>query len=113
MGSGPSVVITYPYPIGQKAAGGSRTTKEVARHLARAGADVVIMPVSTNPLSRSFPRTVVNESELGLEHDADLARDHVDVIRPAQNPLAYPLDGTSVKSATTKISGQSSKTLIK
>lgn len=97
MSKRPLIVITYPYPIGQKAAGGSRTTREVARHLTQAGADVVIMPVSTNPLSRRFPRKAPDPAELAHELDGELAQEGIEIVRPAQNPLAYQLDGISVK----------------
>ena len=93
----PFVVITYPYPIGQKAAGGSRTTREVAIHLAKAGADVLVMPVSTNPLSRRFPRKPPNAAEIGDEHDPEFAQYGVEVVRPRQDRWLYQLDGRSVK----------------
>ena len=99
----PFILITYPYPIGQKAAGGSRTTKEVALHLAKQGADVMIMPVSTNPLSRRYPRKPVNPAELGTEHDAELNAGGVEVIRPDQDPWLYQLDGRPVKREVKKV----------
>jgi glycosyltransferase involved in cell wall biosynthesis len=102
-GPRPSIVITYPYPIGQKAAGGSRTTREVARHLAMQGADVLIMPVSTNPLSRRFPRRPPDERELAHDLDAELARESVRIVRPPQNPLLYQLDGWSVRGALRRV----------
>ncbi len=100
---GPSIVITYPYPIGQRAAGGSRTIREVARHLTLAGARVMIMPVSTHALSRKFPRAKLDEKYLGIEYDDELARDSIDVVRPPQNPFAYQLDCLSVRKALKRV----------
>ena len=99
----PTICITYPYPIGQRAAGGSRTTREVAFHLARQGAKVVVMPVSTNALSRTFPRKKIAEHYLGLEQDAEFAAEGVELIRPPQNPFLYQLDGLPVKRAVARL----------
>lgn len=98
----PGVVITYPFPLGE-ASGGARMTREIARHLSRLGADVVVLPVSTNALDRRYPRSEVDEKVLGFEFDEDLARDAIDVVRVQQHPLHYQLDGFSVKKALRSI----------
>ncbi len=98
-----SIVITYPFPLGAKAAGGSRTTPEVARHLARLGADVVIVSVSTNPLSRRFPRKRLDREQLGFELDEKLAADGVRIVRVPQHWFHYQFDPLCVRKALKKI----------
>ncbi len=99
----PSIVITYPFPLGTKAAGGSRTTPEVARHLGKLGADVIIVTVSTNPLDRRFPRKPPKDAELGFHLDEMLREDHVEIVRVPQHPLHYQFDPHNVKSAMRRI----------
>ena len=100
---GPSILITYPFPLGTKAAGGSRTTPEVARHLARLGADVTILTVSTNALDRRFPRTPPAPEELGPGLDEDLAEDGVKLVRVPQHPIHFQFDPYCVRSAVKRI----------
>jgi len=95
----PCIVITYPFPIGQKAAGGSRTLRQVATHLSMLGARVIIVSVTGNPLSPRFPRTKIDDSALGVEIDAQLMPYGIKVIRVPQNPWYQMLDGLSVKKA--------------
>lgn len=92
----PTIAITYPFPLGE-ASGGSRMTREIARHLAKLGAHVIILPVSTNALDRGFPRSEVDEKRLGFEFDRDLAKFSIDIIRVPQNRLYMQLDGFSVR----------------
>lgn len=94
----PTIVITYPFPLGE-ASGGSRMTREIARHLGKLGAEVVILPVSTNALDRRFPRSETDGTRLGFEFDEDLSQDSAQVVRVPQNPLHFKLDGLSVKKA--------------
>jgi len=94
----PTIAITYPFPLGE-ASGGSRMTREIARHLAKLGAHVIILPVSTNALDRGFPRSDVDEKRLGFEFDRELAEFSIDIIRVPQNRLHMKLDGFSVKKA--------------
>lgn len=102
---GPCIVITYPFPIGQKAAGGSRTLRQVAVHLSKMGARIIIVSVTTNPLSRRFPRMKVAAESLGTEIDSQLDEFGIKVIRVEQNPLHQMLDGLSVKRAIKDILG--------
>ncbi len=95
----PSIVFTYPFSLGTKAAGGSRTTPEVARHLARLGADVTILSVSTNPLSRRFPRAPLDASLLGRELDSKLAADGVELVRVPQHWFHYQFDPLALRRA--------------
>jgi glycosyltransferase involved in cell wall biosynthesis len=99
----PSILITYPFPLGTKAAGGSRTTPEVARHLGKLGADVTILAVSTNALDRRFPREPPPDDELGHHLDEPLAADSVRIVRVPQHPLHFQFDPHQVKGAVRRI----------
>ncbi len=99
----PSIVITYPFPLGAKSAGGSRTTPEVARHLARLGADVAIVSVSTNALSRRFPRKPIDAAQVGRELDERLAVDGVRIVRAPQHWFHYQFDPLNVRRALKEI----------
>ncbi len=94
----PTIAITYPFPLGE-ASGGSRMTREIARHLGKFGADVILLPVSTNGLDREFPRSDPDKSRLGFEFDQDLSKYSVEIVRVPQNRLNIQLDGFSVKKA--------------
>ncbi len=98
----PTIAITYPFPLGE-ASGGSRMTREIARHLGKLGADVIILPVSSNALDRRFPRSEVDEKRLGFEFDEELSEFSIDIIRVPQNRLYMRLDGLSVKKALRNI----------
>lgn len=98
----PCVAITYPYPLGQ-VSGGSRMTREIARHLGRLGVDVIVLPLSTNGLSRTWPRQPGPPDELGFEFDEDLARDGVEVRRVPMHPLHNYLDGRCVRKALSEL----------
>ena len=82
---------------------GSRIMREVARHISMLGASVIILPVSTNALSRRFPRAPVARNRLGFEHDEWLSRYSVEIVRVAQNPLHLQLDGLSVRNAVARL----------
>ncbi len=97
----PSIAITYPFPLGEPN-GGSRHAREIARHLGKLGADVVIIPVSATP-GTHYPRPKVKDEVLGLELDAELSRFGVDVVRVPQHPLFWRFDGRHVKRAISKI----------
>ena len=99
----PSIVITYPFPLGDRSAGGSRTTPTIARHLGRLGCDVHLLAVSTNPLSRRFPRAAPDPRQLGEHLDAELATDGVRIVRVPQSPLHFQLDGRGVRRALERI----------
>lgn len=92
-----TVFMTYPFPLGQ-ATGGARMSREIARHLAKQGADVTLLPVSATP-STCFPRPAVAREALGTEFDAELARDGVKVVRVPQHRWHWTLDGLPVKRA--------------
>ncbi len=97
-----SVVITYPFPIGQ-ASGGSRMTREIARNLGRLGVKVVIMPVSSNARKPIFPRAEVERESLGFQFDSELAEDGVEVLRVAQHQFHLQLDGLAVRRALNEL----------
>ena len=98
----PTIVITYPFPLGEPS-GGSRMTREIARHLGKLGADVILLPISTNALDRGFPRTEPDEKRLGFEFDNELSQSSIEIIRVPQNRLYILLDGFSIKKALKKI----------
>ncbi len=97
----PSIVITYPYPLGMKG-GGARTAREIARHLGKAGADVVLLPVSAS-FKNHYPRPRVADKFLGFDFEEDVAQDSVEVVRVAQHPLHSRLDGRGVRKALADI----------
>ena len=99
----PCIVITYPFPIGQRSAGGARYMPEIARNLTRLGAEVYMLTISTNALSRHFPRKPIGREDLGFERDEEFARDSIRHIRVHQNPIAHVLDGYGVKKAVQRI----------
>lgn len=93
----PCVVITYPYPLG-RASGGARHVREIARHLGKLDARVIILAVSAS-LRNRFPRPKIAKEFLGFELDEALSRYSVEVIRVPQNPFDWRLDGLRVKQA--------------
>ncbi len=95
---GPDLLITYPFPLG-KATGGARMTREIARHLGRAGARVKILPISADIDRAFFPRGAANEDSLGREFDAELERDGVQVVRLEPSRLHWVFDGRAVRKA--------------
>ena len=74
-------------------------TCEIARHLAQQGANVVVMPVITNGLSRRFPRKPAARDARGDEFHEELERDGVRVIPVPQSKLHFELDGLCVRRA--------------
>ena len=97
----PSIAITYPFPLGEPN-GGSRHAREIARHLGKLGANVVLIPVSASS-GTHYPRPKVRDEFLGFELDEDLARYGVDVVRVPQHPLYWRFDGRHVKKAMSRI----------
>lgn len=96
------ILITYPFPLG-RATGGARMTREIARHLGRAGARVTILPVSA-PIGRAyFPRPTLEREFRGEQFDAELSRDSVRVRRVERNPLHWALDADNVQQAVREI----------
>jgi len=77
-------------------------TREIARHLGRAGADVTILPISATPwsfLRRRHPRSLF----LGYQYDEDLARDSVSIERLRPSRLHWIRDGVIAARAVTRI----------
>jgi glycosyltransferase involved in cell wall biosynthesis len=94
------ILITYPFPL-ERASGGARMTREIARHLARAGARVTVLPVAgRGEASRLDPAAIAAE-EAAL--DADLAADGVEVERVRPHSLHWFLDGRAVRRAVARI----------
>ncbi len=98
---GPRILITYPFALG-RASGGARMTREIARHLGRAGARVTLLPVSA-PLDNRFPRRAVDDEAQAFDLDAELARDGVTIERVAPHPLHRFLDARNVRRAVRRI----------
>jgi hypothetical protein len=98
----PRILITYPFPLG-RATGGARVTREIARHLGRAGARVTILPVSANVARGVFPRAAVERQFLGHEFDEQLAADSVDIRRVDQSGLHWIRDAGRVRGAVEDI----------
>lgn len=96
------ILITYPFPLG-RATGGARMTREIARHLGRAGARVTILSVSASLGRFYFPRPVPEEEVLGHEFDASLAADGVSIVRVPRHPLHWALDGRCVRRAVAEV----------
>ena len=99
--AGSRIVITYPFPLG-RASGGARMTREIARHLGRAGARVTVLPVSAE-FDNKFPRRPADEGALDAEIDAELARDNVTVERIRPHPVHRFLDALNVRRAVQRI----------
>jgi len=95
------IVITYPFPLG-RANGGARMTREIARHLGKSGAEVIVLPVSASPDKR-FSRPKVEDRFLGFEFDDDLSRDSVEVVRVPQHALHWRFDGREVRRSLAQI----------
>ncbi|NIR53070.1 glycosyltransferase family 4 protein [candidate division KSB1 bacterium] len=97
----PCILITYPFALGHPN-GGARHCREIARHLGKLGANVLILSVLAVGHSR-YPRTRVLEEFIGLEFDRELSQWSVRVIRIPQHLLHWRLDGLPVKKALKKI----------
>jgi glycosyltransferase involved in cell wall biosynthesis len=91
------VAITFPHSLGAPG-GGTHDCLQLARHLARAGAEVQLVPVrSLGPTS--FPRPRLEEPWSGEREAAELAAEGIRVHAVERHPLHYLLDGRPVKRA--------------
>ena len=63
-------------------------TREIARHLGRAGARVTLLPVSAGLERERFPRPEVGAEFLGFEFDAELESDGGRYRARAATPVA-------------------------
>lgn len=97
------IVITYPYPIGERATGGPRTLREIAWGLAELGDRVRVLTVSSNMIRRVAPRPAVSDEMLGHDSDAAYRQHGVDLERVPQHPLHLHLDGLPVRRAVERI----------
>jgi len=89
------IVIAFPYALGTPG-GGSEDCLQTARHLRRAGMDVTLITVTSHTASR-FPRPETTGDLIGREKELSLQEQGVEVIRVAQNPWHYFLDGIGVR----------------
>ena len=97
----PTIAITYPFALGTRS-GGSVSVFETARELARLGAQVAVLPVSTAKWT-SFPRTGVGGELLGEERQQALEAEGVEVVRVAPHPLTQWWDGRRVAKALARL----------
>jgi glycosyltransferase involved in cell wall biosynthesis len=105
------IVITLHHPLGA-ASGGARMTREIARHIGKLGAEVIIITVSSMPYSHRFPRQAAVSDDEGYQFDAELAQDSVRVIRLPRNPLSRWLDGLAVRRTVVKLMAERPLTAV-
>jgi glycosyltransferase involved in cell wall biosynthesis len=91
------LVITFPHSLSAPG-GGTYDCVQLARHLGRAGVEVVLLEVPNLGPSR-FPRPRVPEDDSSRELAAELRKDSVEVISLAPHPAHYLLDGIPVRRA--------------
>jgi hypothetical protein len=95
------VALTFPHSLGAPG-GGTRDCVELARHLARAGAEVVVVPVqSLGPTH--FPRPRLDPS-VGREQGAELEAAGIEVHPVEPHPAHYLFDGRPVRRTIERIS---------
>lgn len=97
----PCIVITYPFALGA-ASGGARMTREIARHLGKLGADVIVLPVSTTSHCRG-PRPRLDDKALGLAYDEELRSNSVEVVRVPPHPVHGWLDCFHVRKEVRRV----------
>ena len=93
------VAMTFPHSLGAPG-GGTQDCSELARSLARAGAEVTLFAVGSLGPTR-FPRPRLPASWAGGELAESLRRDGVTVVSLDPQPLHHLLDGLPVKRALT------------
>ena len=77
-------------------------TREIARHMGRAGADVTILPISCAPWSW-FRRRLVADRFVGRQFDEELSRDSVSIQRVEPSRVHWLRDGAAVARAVDHI----------
>jgi len=95
------IAITFPVSLGAPG-GGSNDCFQLARHLVRAGAEVVLLPVPSIGPSR-FPRLPPGERYDGRDQAERLRAEGVEVIGVPRNPAIYLLDGLPVRRAVGRL----------
>lgn len=98
---GPTIVITYGWALGTPG-GVARHLRELSRHLALAGAKVVLVCVSAAGYS-SFPRPRLREELAGRDVEAELATLGIEVVRVSPHRLHWMLDGVPVRNAVARL----------
>ena len=88
------VVLTFPFSLGTPG-GGTTDCAELARHLARAGADVRLATVACGGRG-SFPRRAEAPSERQRERARALEAEGVELLSAPPSPLHLRLDGASM-----------------
>ena len=91
------LAITFPHSLAAPG-GGTNDCLDLARHLSRAGAEVVLLPVASLGPTR-FPRPRPPAEYSGREEAADLAEEGIEVIPVDRHPAHYLLDGLPIKRA--------------
>ncbi|HED66113.1 MAG TPA: glycosyltransferase [Planctomycetes bacterium] len=91
------IALTFPHSLGAPG-GGTLDCTELARHLARAGAEVTLFAVKSLGPSR-FPRPRLGPEHDGSEKAAELRAEGIDVRLLDPHPLHYLLEGRVVRRA--------------
>jgi glycosyltransferase involved in cell wall biosynthesis len=92
-----AIAVTYPFALGTRS-GGSTSVFETVCALARQGAAVTVLPVSTAKWT-SFPRPRLDPELLGAERRERLAALGVEVVPVRPDPLTQWRDGRRVARA--------------
>jgi glycosyltransferase involved in cell wall biosynthesis len=95
------VALTFPHSLGTPG-GGTQDCTELARSLARAGAEVTLVAVGSLGRTR-FPRPHLPEAYSGRETAESLRGVGVEVLPIARQPLHYLLDGLPVRSTLARL----------
>ena len=98
------LAITFPYTLGDPG-GGTRDCLQLAWHLAKAGAEVIVLPVLSGGHTH-FPRPKLPESTHGLEQVEWLQAAGVEVRFVEPHALHYLLEGLSMKRAIKSLHAQ-------
>lgn len=96
--------MTFPLTLGTPG-GGTEDCLQLARHMSRAGAEIVLLTASNIGPSR-FPRPRIPDHMSGREQAAALREDSVDVIRVPHHPAYFLLDGLPMKKAVKALLAQ-------
>jgi glycosyltransferase involved in cell wall biosynthesis len=91
------ILVTFPFAPGTPG-GGTYDCVELARHLAREGAQVTLASVACTGRG-AFPRRAEEPNELGLQRVAELAREGVTHVSVRPDPLHLRLDGRPMRRA--------------
>jgi len=95
------LALSFPYTLADPG-GGTRDCLQLAWHLAQAGVEVVLLPVTSGGHTR-FPRPKLGPEHHGLDKAEWLRAAGVDVRFLEPNRLHYLLEGLSIKRAVQQL----------